>query len=81
METKKQSSWFRTDENIKFENSFKFWFALMWQELNIQLFAVFFPLLILQIINIGWCVDQVLVEGLLIPADPALNLHGARTRS
>lgn len=27
----KQTSWFKTDKNIDFENSFKFWFALQCQ--------------------------------------------------
>lgn len=42
----KQSSWFRTDANIDFENSFKFWFALMWQNKYIQIFLVAFALTI-----------------------------------
>lgn len=48
--TPKQSSWFKTDKDIKFENSFKFWFALNWQNWNIQLFLLTFPLLLLQLI-------------------------------
>ena len=59
METKKQKSWFRTDDNIDFENSFKFWFALQWQNKYIQLFTVGFILLILELINFGWVVDVV----------------------
>lgn len=56
---KKQSGWLKTD--VDFENSFKFWFALNWQNKNIQLFAVFLPLLILQIVKFstvwGWLVE------------------------
>jgi hypothetical protein len=59
-ETKKQERWFRTDVN--FENSFKFWFALNWQNKNIQLFVVFFTLLILQLANfktiLGWLMES-----------------------
>ena len=51
METKKQERWFRTDVN--FENSFKFWFALQWQNWYIQIFAVAFSILIYQLINLA----------------------------
>lgn len=53
---KKQERWFRTD--VDFENSFKFWFALQWQNKYIQTFVVSFGFLIWQIINsatsLGW---------------------------
>jgi len=53
METKKQERWFRTDVN--FENSFKFWFALQWQNAYLQLFVVAVTLLILQICYSATC--------------------------
>lgn len=57
---KKQTSWFHTD--VDFENSFKFWFALQWQNTYIQLFVVFFTVLTLQLINFktvwGWLMDS-----------------------
>jgi hypothetical protein len=60
METKKQESWFHTD--VDFENSFKYWFALQWQNKYIQIFFVFFTLLTLQLINFetvwGWLIDS-----------------------
>jgi len=46
---KKQVRWFKTDVN--FEKSFKFWFALQWQNKYIQIFAVAFSILIYQLIN------------------------------
>jgi len=50
MENKnKQTRWFKTD--VDFEKSFKFWFALQWQNWYIQIFAVAFPILIYQLIN------------------------------
>lgn len=59
MKKKKQERWFRTD--VDFENSFKFWFALNWQNKNIQLFAIFFPLLVLQLVKFptvwGWLME------------------------
>lgn len=57
-ETKKQSGWLKTD--VDFENSFKFWFALNWQNKNIQLFAVFLPILILQIVKFSTVWDWLL---------------------
>lgn len=50
-EIKKQNRWFRTD--VDFENSFKFWFALQWQNTYIQIFLVSFTLLVLQFCNLG----------------------------
>ena len=46
---KKQVRWFKTD--VDFEKSFKFWFALQWQNKYIQIFAVAFSILIYQLIN------------------------------
>lgn len=46
----KQKRWFRTDVN--FERSFKFWFALQWQNKYIQIFAVSFSILIYQFCNL-----------------------------
>ena len=57
METKKQTSWFHTD--VDFENSFKYWFALMWQNKYIQLFTIGFVALILELINFGWVIDTI----------------------
>lgn len=58
---KTQSSWFKTDDDIKFENSFKFWFALQWQNHFIHIFALFITLLILEIFNFntvyGWVLE------------------------
>lgn len=48
----KQTGWFHTE--VKFENSFKFWFALQWQNHYIQLFAIGFILTILELFNLGW---------------------------
>jgi hypothetical protein len=53
--TKKQEGWFRTE--VDFENSFKWWFALQWQNKYIQLFAVFFTGLILQLCNLGTMIE------------------------
>ena len=39
------------------DHSFKMWFKIMWQNSYIQLFALFFGLLVLQIIHFKWCVD------------------------
>lgn len=41
---KKQESWFKTE--VDFENSFKFWFALQWQNSYIQLFVLALAFLI-----------------------------------
>jgi len=47
----KQTRWFRTD--VDFEKSFKFWFALQWQNKYIQIFAVSFSLLIYQLFDLS----------------------------
>lgn len=57
METKKQISWFKTD--VDFENSFRYWFALQWQNKYIQLFTIGFIGLILELLNFGWVIDTV----------------------
>lgn len=58
--TNKQSSWFRTDKDIKFENSFKFWFALMWQNHYIQLFVLVFGFTIVELFKIKELKDIIL---------------------
>lgn len=59
-EIKKQESWFHTE--VDFENSFKWWFALQWQNKYIQIFIAFFTLLVLQLINFktvwGWLMES-----------------------
>ena len=40
------------------DHSFKKWFSIMWKNTYIQLFVVFFTLLVLQFINIDWCVSS-----------------------
>lgn len=61
---KKQERWFRTD--VDFENSFKFWFALQWQNHYIHIFLIFFTLLILEVCNLktvfGW-VEEAWMDG------------------
>lgn len=59
MEIKKQSSWFKTDKDINFENSFKFWFALQWQNKYLQIFAVTFIATIIELCRFGWVVDTI----------------------
>jgi hypothetical protein len=39
------------------DHSFKNWFKIMWQNHFIQLFVLFFTLVILQLINFSWCVE------------------------
>lgn len=39
------------------DHSFKSWFKHMWHEMYIQLFVVFFTMLVLELINIEWCVE------------------------
>lgn len=56
-EVKKQVRWFRTD--VDFENSFKFWFALQWQNHYIHLFLVGFVFTALELCNLGWVADTV----------------------
>ena len=53
----KQTSWFSTE--VDFENSFKFWFALMWQNKYIQLFFVGLIPMILEVCNLKWVTDTV----------------------
>lgn len=59
METKKQKSWFKTDKDINFENSFKFWFALQWQNKYMQIFILTFLLTIIGLFNINWVINTV----------------------
>lgn len=59
MEIKKQSSWFKTDKDIDFENSFKFWFALMWQNHYLQIFTVVFIATLVELFNFGSLIDIV----------------------
>ena len=54
---KKQTSWFTTQ--VDFENSFKFWFALMWQNNYIQLFLVGFSATLAELIRFDWVKDTV----------------------
>lgn len=56
---KKQSSWFKTDEDIQFEDSFKFWFALMWQNMFIVLGLIGFTVTALEITHPLWVGDVV----------------------
>lgn len=51
MKSTNQKSWFHTD--VDFENSFKFWFALQWQNKYIQLFILFFSGLVFELYNIN----------------------------
>ena len=53
----KQKSWFHTD--VDFENSFKFWFALMWQNKYILLFLVGLAGTIAELINFNSCISVV----------------------
>lgn len=77
-EVKKQVRWFRTD--VDFENSFKFWFALQWQNHYILLFLAGLVPTILEICNMEWVAGTIAenfsvgimggiftVMGLLIP--------------
>ena len=59
METKKQESWFKTDKDIDFENSFKFWFALQWQNKYMPIFLLTFTLTIIGLFNLNSVVDIV----------------------
>jgi hypothetical protein len=56
-EIKKQKSWFRTE--VDFENSFKWWFALQWQNKYIHLFVLGFALTIAELCNFGWVKETV----------------------
>lgn len=57
METKKQERWFRTD--VDFENSFKFWFALQWQNKYLQIFIAAFALTIAGLCKFDWVKETV----------------------
>jgi len=57
METKKQIRWFKTD--VDFENSFKYWFALMWQNKFIQLFIATFTGTVLEALNFNWVLETI----------------------
>jgi hypothetical protein len=59
MKTKKQESWFRTGKDINFENSFKFWFALQWQNKFMQIFLLTFTITIIELFNLTWVLDTV----------------------
>lgn len=59
METKKQESWFKTDKDINFENSFKFWFALQWQNKYMQIFILTFTATIIELFNLKWISNTV----------------------
>jgi hypothetical protein len=56
-ETKKQIHWFKTDVN--FENSFKFWFALQWQNKYLQIFVVSFILTLIGLFKLDWVYETV----------------------
>ena len=53
----KQNSWFKTE--VDYDPSFKFWFALMWQNSYIQIFMVAFPLFIVELLSLEWVAYQV----------------------
>lgn len=57
METKKQTRWFRTD--VDFENSFKFWFALQWQNKYLQIFAITFIATIIELCRFDFIQETV----------------------
>lgn len=76
---KKQNRLFRTD--VDFEKSFKFWFALQWQNKYIQIFAVAFGILIYQLINYSDSLGSILEAwyesvgaGLMVTAGSLLPL-------
>ncbi len=52
-----QKSWFKTEEDLNFEDSFKFWFALMWQNKYIQLATLGLVVTIIELFNIGDLID------------------------
>ena len=56
----KQKSWTHTDDGIDFENSFKFWFALMWQNKYIQLFGVALTVTIIELFKFNICIGAVI---------------------
>jgi hypothetical protein len=53
----KQTSWFRTQ--VDFENSFKWWFALQWQNKFMPIFIVTFTATIIELFNLTWISDTV----------------------
>lgn len=55
----KQTSWFKTDKDIEFENSFKFWFALQWQSKYMAIFLLTFTLTIIELFKINSVIDIV----------------------
>lgn len=57
METKKQKSWFKTEVN--FENSFRWWFALQWQNSYLQIFLANFIVTIIGLCKLGWVIDTI----------------------
>lgn len=80
-EDRKQSSWFKTDKDISFENSFKFWFALMWQNHYIQIFLLTFIISLIELFKLSsiseivsdnysdesWLGATFTIAGLIIP--------------
>lgn len=53
----KQKSWFHTD--VDFENSFKFWFALQWQNKFLPIFLVTFIATIVELCKLGDIIDAI----------------------
>lgn len=56
-ETQKQKSWFKTE--VDFENSFKWWFALQWQNSYLQIFLACFIITIIGLFKIQWVMDTI----------------------
>lgn len=56
----KQSSWFKVDKDIKFEDSFKYWFALMWQNMFLQLGVLGFVVTMLELTHPIWVINTVI---------------------
>jgi hypothetical protein len=52
-----QKSWFHTE--AEFQDSFKFWFALMWQNKYIQLFVLGFVITIVELCKFMTCCQTV----------------------
>ena len=53
----KQNSWFKTE--VDFENSFKWWFALQWQNKYIQIFLLTFTITVIELCNPIWVYDTI----------------------
>jgi hypothetical protein len=53
----KQSSWFKVDKDIIFEDSFKYWFALMWQNKYLHIGVVGFIATIIELFKYNDLVD------------------------